>query len=91
MGSSTSNRARGSQGEQSLEHYSVEDGDHLGLIIEHPPDGQYRLLAVPDSETVFAAIRSTDARPPTSDQSVTGVRPADIGRASSTNNCSASG
>ncbi len=49
-----------------LEDYSVEDGDHLGLIIEHKPKGLYSLIPLPDSEMVFAAIRSADETPPES-------------------------
>ena len=51
-----------------LGHYAIEDGDHLGLILEYQPRGLYSLIAMPDSRSVFAAIRSADERPPAADE-----------------------
>jgi hypothetical protein len=49
---------------RAVADYLIEDGDHLGLIIEHPPRGLYSIVPLPNSEAVFAAIRSTDENPP---------------------------
>jgi hypothetical protein len=58
-----------------LADYLTEDGDHFGLIIQYPPRGMYELIPLPDSETVFAAIRSADGQPPTSNSgALQGVR-----------------
>ncbi len=51
----------------AVDEYLVEHGDHLGLIIQHPPAAFYSLVPTPNSEAVFAAIRSTDENPPSSD------------------------
>jgi hypothetical protein len=48
----------------NIDTYSIEDGDHLGLIIEHQPQAFYSLVPLPDSESVFKAIRSTDGTSP---------------------------
>ena len=62
--------------DRRLEDYAIEDGDHFGLIIEYRSLFRRLIRSLPDSEAVFAAIRSADAEPPTSDLPVVRRPPA---------------
>ena len=58
------NSGRALEDGQTLAAYDVEADDLFGLIIEYEPLGLYSIIPLPDSETVFAAIRSVDESPP---------------------------
>lgn len=47
-----------------IDEFRIEEGDHLGLILEHEPQAFYSLIPLPNSEAVFAAIRSANGMPP---------------------------